>query len=1298
MSYRIKRGDIVVVRMSNLLQKIPLFPPIFPFCGAVRMDWCRGLLYNHGLHTQCTNPLDSMLGSTLCFNCCLDHKNGNSLGRIETRLDCNVLDYIDVKGRSTKPFHEVIQKMNIKPQWDAWNVYALKTYGVVMPWTHRDRSHVVQPTSFAAKGLVMNAICCYSRMTRSADKIRNGTILQSWGCLLCLRKLTFSLKYNVTFNFEECNDLNAMKRQYQHQHQHQDKHTTEKTEGKDIGFEPEVTYKTAQILNIRDHRALVKWISTSSSLPSSSSSSSSSAAPSASSSTSSSASSVVPLDRCVKLEENSLNSLPLDDTILSIKTSDEPARSKVVPSRSIDNLLSCSVTQSMFGWDAREGTGISIFHDPRKCVLCNQGECRENSKNEREKNKGKKNEGKKICGRLLWLDPGWIHYNCAVHTHGVRMDHNGRIHNLQQCLTPLYFKQFEEEDGQRTEGNERNGKNETNDRNQQDEDEDANKYKTNQSNSISSSEKISSFSKRFGKNHETNGSIETKYGNVNLGGFSSLTSSSSNVPQAYHSLSVCTGCGRTGATIRCSCSSDSCRHLRHYSCLTPHEISQETTSQATSHEKSHETLHSQSNGTPFEKPYATSFEKKQEKIQPSLLVRSTLRSAVIDHIYMAPLLLPHQLVSIENTARPPLSVYSSASSSSASSASFASSASSSSSLDEVPTRKRRTIFQWLDEKHIFRAGTLTVLCTGSLSNEKLINVRMHSKNEIYPDGYKSVRIHWSRNRFKSKSNESEKKEGKEGKEGKERVAYYNEIVLSENGQNLLFRITPSDDMVTYVGSTPQEALDLCIRSGDSNSRSNNSDNSNKNNSSNKNGKNENFSNSFLSSSSSSSSSTLSSSSLSSIKKDIIHLRMSSPSSQPKWNGVTFFGLNYPEVRAALERLPNAAKTAVIHSSSHKTKTSDAALSETNQKGNHSNHSTSVPNDAIAPYTFLFKPPTINETNAARSAMNHCTVHTTNDSSCLRTRSRWNATERIKLNRMFNVRNASSTSNNSSSSSSNDILSSEREMQKMQEMQEKRTTTTAAAAAADDDGSHNSSRNSRSSSRNTNGNNTNQNNGSHRVEHQSSVSSSSSSSSPLLNNFTSVGDRRLDSPVSDGDSGEEVSNGLGGGIIQQDSNSTLSMRYRQMKEETLTKRIRVTRSSIHGWGVFARRDILMDEIIAEYVGEAVRPVVADRRENEYDRQHSEGGLMGGCYMFRVDKEEIIDATRKGNHARFINHSCNANAYAKIGVLPDMSSHIFVFALRTIYEGEEVTYDYQFPLEDSNQLECNCGSVNCSRRMN
>ena len=39
-------------------------------------------------------------------------------------------------------------------------------------------------------------------------------------------------------------------------------------------------------------------------------------------------------------------------------------------------------------------------------------------------------------------------------------------------------------------------------------------------------------------------------------------------------------------------------------------------------------------------------------------------------------------------------------------------------------------------------------------------------------------------------------------------------------------------------------------------------------------------------------------------------------------------------------------------------------------------------------------------------------------------------------------------------------------------------------------------------------------------------------------------------------------------------------------------------------------------------------------------------MGSCYLFRLDKDYIIDATRTGGMARFINHCCEPNAYAGV----------------------------------------------------
>lgn len=49
-----------------------------------------------------------------------------------------------------------------------------------------------------------------------------------------------------------------------------------------------------------------------------------------------------------------------------------------------------------------------------------------------------------------------------------------------------------------------------------------------------------------------------------------------------------------------------------------------------------------------------------------------------------------------------------------------------------------------------------------------------------------------------------------------------------------------------------------------------------------------------------------------------------------------------------------------------------------------------------------------------------------------------------------------------------------------------------------------------------------------------------------------------------------------------------------------------------------------EMVIEYVGEVIRQVVADRREKAYERVG-----IGSSYLFRVDDDLVVDATKKGN---------------------------------------------------------------------
>ena len=144
--------------------------------------------------------------------------------------------------------------------------------------------------------------------------------------------------------------------------------------------------------------------------------------------------------------------------------------------------------------------------------------------------------------------------------------------------------------------------------------------------------------------------------------------------------------------------------------------------------------------------------------------------------------------------------------------------------------------------------------------------------------------------------------------------------------------------------------------------------------------------------------------------------------------------------------------------------------------------------------------------------------------------------------------------------------------------------------------------------------------------------------------------------------------------------------------TGNKRLRFGRSGIEGWGVYTDACLEKGEGVLEYRGVMIGNAVADRREHMYRAQGRDD------YQFRIDDNTVVDATRKGSLARYVNHSCDPNCFTQI-VEYGPKKKIVIFARRRIEAGEELTYDYKFAIEEgADKLPCACGAARCRGWMN
>lgn len=138
----------------------------------------------------------------------------------------------------------------------------------------------------------------------------------------------------------------------------------------------------------------------------------------------------------------------------------------------------------------------------------------------------------------------------------------------------------------------------------------------------------------------------------------------------------------------------------------------------------------------------------------------------------------------------------------------------------------------------------------------------------------------------------------------------------------------------------------------------------------------------------------------------------------------------------------------------------------------------------------------------------------------------------------------------------------------------------------------------------------------------------------------------------------------------------------------TKRYWTVRSSsIHNRGIFARCDIPYDAPIIEYVGEKVTKAESARRGEALVEKSKKTGCAA-VYVFTLNQRYDIDGAKGRNPARYINHSCAPNCEAYI-----IRGRIWIYSLRDIKAGEELTYNYGFDVDTWDEHPCRCGTERC-----
>jgi len=127
------------------------------------------------------------------------------------------------------------------------------------------------------------------------------------------------------------------------------------------------------------------------------------------------------------------------------------------------------------------------------------------------------------------------------------------------------------------------------------------------------------------------------------------------------------------------------------------------------------------------------------------------------------------------------------------------------------------------------------------------------------------------------------------------------------------------------------------------------------------------------------------------------------------------------------------------------------------------------------------------------------------------------------------------------------------------------------------------------------------------------------------------------------------------------------------------KIIIKKSRIHGYGVFASKDINKDEIVLISGG-----VILPKKDlKKYQKENGNLGLQidDSFYIVPISRSEI----KNGG----VNHSCNPN----IGFYGD----VIIKAIKDIKKGEELSIDYCMCYSELEDFKCICDFKKCRKNI-